>query len=236
MQATNNGRMPRPSGQLDEALLASGRALFPHTGCSGLSLRTLSEHAGVNPGMFHYHFKSKDNFLRVLLQRWYEELFSGLQRPAAGPGPALERLRAALHALAGFARTHRALVARLWLDAMAGEAVVVQFLRENAPRHLALVAGLLEAAQREGSIAELPSVQRMAFIGGSVLLPVVLGGSLLEQVGAPRALQRAFADQVASEAAIAQRVDLALAALARAPDAASRKARRGTAPLKGPAA
>jgi hypothetical protein len=30
------------------------------------------EHAGVNAGMFHYHFKSKDNYLATLLQGLYE--------------------------------------------------------------------------------------------------------------------------------------------------------------------
>ena len=64
--------MPRPSQRIDDALLASGRELYPRLGSSGLSLRALTEHAGANLGMFHYHFKTKDNFLRTLLQQLYE--------------------------------------------------------------------------------------------------------------------------------------------------------------------
>ena len=39
--------MPRPSQQIDQALLASGRTLLPQTGCAGLSVRALAEHAAV---------------------------------------------------------------------------------------------------------------------------------------------------------------------------------------------
>ena len=38
--------MPRPSQQIDQALLASGRTLLPQTGCAGLSVRALAEQKG----------------------------------------------------------------------------------------------------------------------------------------------------------------------------------------------
>ena len=80
--------MPRPSQQLDQALLRSGRALYPALGCAGLSQRKLAEHAGISPGMFHYHFASKDAFLRALLQQLYEEMYGPLAESAGGDGPA----------------------------------------------------------------------------------------------------------------------------------------------------
>lgn len=45
--------MARPSQNIDCALLDAGLALLPVTGCSGLSVRRLTEQAGVNLGMFH---------------------------------------------------------------------------------------------------------------------------------------------------------------------------------------
>jgi AcrR family transcriptional regulator len=45
--------MPRRSQQIDRALLASARALFPATGCARLSVRAVAEHAGVQPAMLH---------------------------------------------------------------------------------------------------------------------------------------------------------------------------------------
>jgi AcrR family transcriptional regulator len=98
--------MVRPSQDLDQALLAAGRALLPERGCAGVSVRVLAEHAGVAPGMFHYRFGSKEQFLRTLLAGVYEEMLGSLVRETALEGPPVARLRAAL-----------ALLARLWADA-----------------------------------------------------------------------------------------------------------------------
>jgi AcrR family transcriptional regulator len=57
--------MPRPSQDQDQALLAAGAALYPGLGCAGLSVRRVADAAGVNPAMVHYHFGSKDGFLRA---------------------------------------------------------------------------------------------------------------------------------------------------------------------------
>ena len=115
-----NMTMNRPSNRLDAALPASGRALFPTTDCAGLSLRALAGNAGVNARMFHSHFKSKDNFLRALLQQMYKEMFASLELDAGNNGPALMRLRAALLTFARFARDNRRVLARIWMDVLAG--------------------------------------------------------------------------------------------------------------------
>ena len=93
--------MPRPSRAVDEAMLRAGRALLPRLGCRGLTQRALAAHAGVQPGMFHYHFGSKDDFLRALLQQlyhpaprvyargsagFYEEMYAGAGGQAAATG------------------------------------------------------------------------------------------------------------------------------------------------------
>ena len=105
--------MPRPSRNLDRALLAAGRALLPQRGCAGLSVREVAEAAGVNLGMFHYHFKSREAFLRALLQTMYEEMFSQLTfQGSAGWGPR-DNLRAALRFLGRFLRANRPILARV---------------------------------------------------------------------------------------------------------------------------
>ncbi|MGH6626603.1 MAG: TetR/AcrR family transcriptional regulator [Burkholderiaceae bacterium] len=205
--------MPRPSQRIDEALLHSGRELFPQLGCAGLSVRAVAERAGANQGMFHYHFKTKDNFLRVLLQQMYEEMFAGLSGEVRHEGPALERLSAALLVMGRFAREHRRLMARLWMDAMAGEPVAREFFQRNLPRHLTLLIGLMQEAQAEGALGELAPLQRFVFVMGSVLMPILFASGLFELVIEHPALQRQFAAQVMSDEAIAQRVSLALAAL-----------------------
>ena len=205
--------MPRPGRNIEQVLLRSGRLLYPERGSAGLSLRTLTEHAGVNLGMFHYHFRSKDDFLRELLQQYYEEMFGPLSARVRDDGPPLERLRQALLFLATFVRDHDAMLGRIFADASGGNAVAAEFLRANAPRHLRLLIALMNEAEKAGVLAPLPRLQRFVFTMGAVALPLVVVPHIARLQIAPAIVGRALKRQVASDAAIAQRVELALAAL-----------------------
>src|SRR5438876_3390946 len=144
--------MPRPSRNLDRALLAAGRALLPQRGCAGLSVREVAEAADVNLGMFHYHFKTRDAFLRELLQSMYEEMFSQLTVTRDERGGAVESLRGALRFLGRFLRANRPILARVMADALCGDPVAIEFLRTNMPRHLGYMHQLIEIGQKEGSL------------------------------------------------------------------------------------
>lgn len=211
---TNNLGVPRPSRAVDEALLRAGRELLPALGCRGLTQRALAAHAGVQPGMFHYHFGSKDAFLRALLQQLYEELFAGLVAGVAGDGPAVERLQRGLLAIGGFVRAQHALVARLAADAIDGSAVVHEFMRDNAPRHLGVLLQLLQQAEQEGTVAPQPPLQRLTFLLGATLAPMLVAPGVVA-LGLPMAA--AAGTQVTSDAALASRIRRALQAL-RAPE------------------
>lgn len=206
--------MPRPSQNIDQALLASGRALYPLYGCAGLSVRQICEHAGANLGMFHYHFRSKDNFLSSLLQALYDEVFDQLQVEASQTGTAKQRLRAALSLLARLMRDHGAWIGRVWVDSGLGEEVPRLFLQRNAPRHIGLLMALVQEAALEGDMAALPSMQRFSFLMGSVLAPMALLPAAIDANFLPATMTSKVEHDVFSDAAIAERVDLALAALA----------------------
>jgi AcrR family transcriptional regulator len=200
--------MVRPSQNIDQLLLDAGLALLPSTGCAGFSVRKLAQHAGVNLGMFHYHFKTKDNFIRAVLQRTYEEMFSALSlrvNPARAP---LDNLRDALGVLGQFASKNRHLLVRILADAMSGEALAADFLKANLPRHIGVIASLIGQAQKEGSLVQAPVSQLIAFMAGCVAAPVLIGtaagSSMAESVGR----------QLISPEAIAQRIDFALRGLA----------------------
>lgn len=205
--------MARPGKNIEQALLRSGRALYPERGSAGLSVRALTEHAGVNLGMFHYHFRTKDAFLRELLQQFYEEMFSALSAHAAHPGPPLARLREALLFLACFIRDHADVLGRVFADAGSGDPVAAEFVRANAPRHLRLLLQLMNEAEQRGELAPLAALQRFVFVMGAVASPLVIAPRIARMRVAPGLVARQLKSQVTSDAAIAQRVDLALMAL-----------------------
>jgi AcrR family transcriptional regulator len=209
--------MPRPSRNIDQALLSSGRALYPRLGAAGLSVRALAEHAGVTAGMFHYHFESKDAFLRTVLQQIYEEVFAQLSVEATLPGAPLQRLRQALVVIGRFLRTHGAVIGRIWADAGQGDAVAREFMQANVPRHLGLLTALLDEAERAGDIAAMPPLQRLTFVMGAVAAPVLVAARIADLGVAPAPLRPLIEPQVLSDAAIAARADMAIAALRIAP-------------------
>ena len=206
--------MPRPSRNLDRALLAAGRALLPRRGCAGLSVREVAEAAGVNLGMFHYHFRTRDAFLRELLQSMYEEMFSQLVVTRPEAEDPIEGLRAGLRFLGRFLRANRPILARVMADALCGDPIATDFLRQNMPRHLGHLRALIELGQEEGLLAPMAVEQALGFCAGSLAMPIIFGGAVAESGGLPARAARGVEKALLSDEAIDQRIELAIAAIA----------------------
>ena len=205
--------MPRPSRNLDQALLAAGRELFPVRGCASLSVREVAEAAGVNLGMFHYHFKSRDVFLRALMQQAYEEMFTRLTAELSVHRDGGDSLRFAVRAIGRWVRDNRQFIARVMADALGGEACAREFLRENLPRHFGVLQMIIVAGQQEGRIRPLPVPQVVGMCAGSVAMPILFGGALIDAGGLPPAAAKSLSAALLSDAAIDERIDLALSAI-----------------------
>ena len=217
--------MPRPSRNLDRALLAAGRALLPQRGCAGLSIREVADAAGVNLGMFHYHFKSREAFLRALLQSMYEEMYSQLTFEADEKLGPLEALRAALRFMGRFVRGNRPVLARVLGDALCGDPIAVDFLRANFPRHLGVILRLIQAGQAQGLVRPMPPPQALGFCAGSLAMPILVGGAVVESGAMGAAGSKMLTEALLSDAALDHRIELALAAISVSPAPAT-KARR----------
>lgn len=205
--------MARPSQNIDQRLLQAGFELLPESGCRGLSARKLAEHAGVNLGMFHYHFRSKDNFIRTLLAQMYEQMFSELVLQSHASEAPLQNLRNALRVLAHFGRTHQPLLQRIFADALAGERIAAEFLQTNVPRHVRILAGLIGDAQRSGHLVQAPLPQLVAFLGGAVMAPLLLGAAARNAGMLPPGANGVVQREVLSKKAVEQRIEFALRGL-----------------------
>ena len=207
--------MPRPSSHTDRLLLEKAREMLPESGISGLKIREVARRAGVNLGMFHYHFKSKEHFLHRLLEEAYEDFFQRLTLETGGAGPASERLRRALGVIAKFARQNRKLLMVLITEVLNGERSSAAFARDNIPRHASVVAALIKEGQEAGEFRKIPVPLAMAFAMGGMGVPNLVV-TLLERGGAKRPFGMTLpelSDLMLSDEAIARRVDLILAGL-----------------------
>ena len=215
--------MPRPSRHLDRALLAAGRALLPTRGCSGLSVREVVDAAGVNLGMFHYHFKTREAFLRAVLQQLYEEMFAQLHFDPARDAGDLGNLRYALRVLGRFLRDNRAVLARVLADALCSDPIARAFIAQNAPRHLGILRQLLLQGQASGALRRLALPQALGICAGSLATPILLGGAIADSGALAGPSARELERALLSDAAIDERIDLALAAISAPPPPAGRK-------------
>ena len=206
--------MPRPSRNLDRALLAAGRALLPQRGCAGLSIREVADAAGVNLGMFHYHFKSREAFLKALLQSMYEEMFSQLTFQGSADWGPIDNLRAAMRFLGRFLRANRPILARVMADALCGDEIAIEFLRSNMPRHLGVMLALMAQAQKAGQIIPIPPPQALGFCAGALAMPILFGGAVAEGGALGAAGTKRITAALLTDAAIDARIELALAAIA----------------------
>jgi len=174
--------MARPSRNTDRQLIEAGRRLLPHVGIAGLSLRSVAEEAGVNLGMFHYHFGSKDEFVRQVLQEIYEEFFEGLHaefsRPDDEKNP-IQRLRAMLEVLSAATFRNRELIASIVRDVLGGSEVAFAFVTANVPRHAGLVLETIREAQRKKLIRKGPTPEQILGLCVSTLgIPLVASVAL----------------------------------------------------------
>jgi len=208
--------MPRPSANLDRKLVSAARAMLPRTGISGLAVREVARRAGVNAGMFHYHFKTKEAFLQRVLSECYEDFLQSFREAAEGPGDSSARLRRVLVAVARFARDNRVMYALMLRELLNARPEMYAFAKANFPRHASVVVKLIEDCRREGAVRPLPVPMLAMFAMSTMGLPNVVVDALERNrarsiAGVPAG---EFAAMLLSDAMIEQRADMAMAALA----------------------
>lgn len=209
--------MSRPSHNLDRKLVAAARAMLPETGFGGLKIRDVARRAGVNPGMFHYHFKTIEAFRRRVVSEVYEDFLSNFVEAAEGPGGARERLRRVLAAVARFARDNRVFYTLMIRELLNAQPDMSAFAKENFPRHAAVLMKLLEECRREGVVRPLPTPVLAMFAMGSMCLPNV-AVTAMERNGVRRLAGKPLpgvAEELLSDELIEIRADMVLAGLAK---------------------
>jgi AcrR family transcriptional regulator len=208
--------MSRPSHHLDRRLIAAARAMLPDTGFSGLSVREVARRAGVNVGMFHYHFKSKEEFVRRVLEEAYHDFLASFTEAAEGSGAARERLRRVLVAYAHFARRHRTIYSMMMRELLNGHGEMIAFARANFPKHGDRMMLLMEECRRTKVVRDLPAHVLTMFAMSSMGVPNVAATGL-ERSGKTKVYGQSvkeFIDMVLSDEMIETRADMVMAALA----------------------
>lgn len=214
--------MARPSQNLDEKLLKAGRAFIQSEGLGKLSLRAVAKKAGVNLGMFHYHFKNKADFASRCMGTSYAEFYKGFEIETSSEGTTLERLRRGLHALGRFSRDNRFFMLALMRDLEDKNPEAWAFIKAKfPPAHGRVIMNLIKQGQKEGVLIKVPPTVAMSSIMGAISMSNLMGG-LAERVVGTKMLslpKLAIRHYFLSDEALSARVELALRSLTKHPDA-----------------
>jgi len=207
--------MSRPSREYDKKLLEMGRKLLPKTGISGFSVRELCDKAGVNLGMFNYHFGTKDKYIEVLVSEIYREFMEGLTLEAGTGKTSLEKLRNALISVAFFIRDRRMEVFAFFEEVVRGNKELMGFAKKNMTAHVSVVLKLVAQCQKDGYVTKASIFSIAPVLIGALAVPNI-AVRLLEKsyssvfFGAAVPLIR---NTILSDKLVIERVDLALKAI-----------------------
>jgi AcrR family transcriptional regulator len=213
--------MTRPSRNQDLLLIETAKRLLPETGVSGMSLKRIAEECGVNPGMFHYHFKTKSAFVRKVLESVNDEIQKEIEAGALQGDTSLERLRSAILAAGQRLLREKKILVSMIRDFLNGDEEVSRFIVHVHRQRLATIGPLIEQCRKDGYLEPIPLPQILSFIMCSVGFPAFIMEALDRSTAKKFKIPQNIKNEIASEEAIRQRVDLAIKAISKT-DAAHR--------------
>lgn len=139
-------------------------------GAAALSVREVAKVAGVNLGMFSYHFKNKNEFITRILQDAYAPFVTEMKE---SQDPNLEHV---LYSMAKFSRTHHQSVLLLLVDVLSGEKNVARFLKKNFTAHFTILAEVLTLHFHKNGYEEEHFDHAFRYLVSSVGLPNLFVG------------------------------------------------------------
>ena len=151
-------------------MLRAGIRILKKHGVSGLSVRDVVKEAGVNLGMFVYHFGTKEKFILRTLNEIYLGFLSDLRELQ----DETSNLESVLFQIAIFSRENRGILTAVLSDVLSSDKVVTLFLRKNFTRHLALLEDSLRAHLKQKKIKIQNTHHAVRFLIGAVGVPNIL--------------------------------------------------------------
>ncbi len=132
-------------------LIAAGVALFAERGYDGVSVRALTRQAGTNLGAITYHFRTKEDFYDAVVAAVVNPAREYLARAVGQGGTPLDRIERFVRGIFDYLGTHPEF-SRLIMQHFAGSRPLPDAFRRVIHGNIAMLTGLIEEGQRDGSI------------------------------------------------------------------------------------
>lgn len=200
-----------PMSDTRSKFIAAGWKLYSERGYHKLSVRALAAEAGLSPGMFHHLFENKDAFFAEMLAYREEATWRSIDVETLPEHPfaCLQRL---LYLLAVSVRDDLHQAQRLLADSAGGVEVVNAFVRSSISRRVERLAGVLDECARLDNSCPATLTQRLSYLSGSVIAPILVGSSFADMGVLPETLRQGVPDLL-DDASVHQRISWSIGAL-----------------------
>ncbi len=160
--------MARPSQHIDQKLIAAGKKKLIENGLSGISIRSICLESGINLGMFHYYFRSKENFIKILFQGLSDDLQSYWIKESAGLSTSREKLEKVLFMSAKMMKEKKRVFETILKDIDFCDEFYIQLGKDIQRKWGIFYYNLVEDCKKEGFLDKN--------VDGHVLVAVIAGG------------------------------------------------------------
>lgn len=161
--------------ETDEKILLAARAEFLCNGYDGARMRAIAERAGINKGLLHYYFKTKDALLVHVFQETFQELFDALALAFQSRKTLFEKIEAAVSVYTDFMIKHPELPAFIIHEMNRGGSEHIGRMKKAGIRPpLAAFAESFIQEQKQGLIKpELKPGDVMLNMISMILFPII---------------------------------------------------------------
>ncbi|CBW26920.1 putative TetR-family regulatory protein [Halobacteriovorax marinus SJ] len=174
--------MTRPSRNQDKLLIEAGKKLLPELGVSGMSIQRVADEAGVNLGMFSYHFKTKANFIQQVLRSIREDAQGAVGFTFSDTDTSIEKFQKFLFFMAKTFRDQRKLVLSLFKDILNQDPDVSEMVLKKSNDQLEVLRQLIIECQKDGYIDEKTPVRQIELFCNSAMKGPIVMVAAMERI------------------------------------------------------
>jgi AcrR family transcriptional regulator len=163
--------MSRPSKNIDNKLLGLGKKWMETRGLSSLNVRSICKSANVNLGMFVYYFKSKKNFLRIIVKNFFDDIEKEWVDLVVDISDPLEKLKKAILQQCNCIKRKRKTIESIFKGINITDDFYRKIFHQFQEKHYKFYSHLIEACIEKNCFSkEIEKAELFAIIVGSVSL------------------------------------------------------------------
>lgn len=156
--------MTRPSHNIDLLLFNTGEKLLIEVGFEKFRVRHLCKKAGVNLGMFHYYFKTKENFIELLFESLFNKHLECQKKAAEKHSRAKDKLKAVIYERAVMTLTNKQLITVFFKEIL--NRSFDKLLAKHKKEEMRFLIPIIEQCKKDKDIAQNLKIQH--------ILPLIL--------------------------------------------------------------